>query len=96
MKHHNAILSRALLNPEATHEWTFALSKPQTRRIRSLCRLFLKNGIMARIEDYCLSDGTRVGRKLLFPCRDFVRAEQIADACYVGESWWPTKASRPT
>jgi hypothetical protein len=81
------ILSQALLNPESRHQWLFGDSKPQTRRARAIHKLLTKSGIASDLKPWPYG-----GFQLTFPCRDYQRATAIADACYVGESWWPTKS----
>lgn len=89
MTYADSIAHQALENPCALHRWTWGTHKQGLRRCRAIHKLLLKAGIEAkrgRDNSYppgiCFVD---------FPCADYRGATAIADACYVGESWWPTK-----
>jgi hypothetical protein len=67
----------------------YGVHKRGYRRALALYRLFQKAGIdVRRWRENIYPPGLWI---LSFPEADFKRAEAIADKCYVGESWWPTK-----
>lgn len=86
MSYADQITAEAILNPESRHRWLFGECKPQMKRARAIYKLLRAAGIDAELKPWLYG-----GMELTFPCRDFRKAEAIADRCYVGESWWPTK-----
>lgn len=71
------------------HSWQFGDSKPQVRRARAIHKRLATAGIAAKLEPWPYG-----GLNLSFPATDYQRATDIADTCYVGETWWPTKGTR--
>jgi hypothetical protein len=83
------ITLKALADPSARHQWTWGTHRRGLRRCGAIHKLLLKAGIEAtRGRDNTYPPGVCF---VTFPCADYRRATAIADACYVGESWWPTK-----
>ena len=83
------ITLKALADPSARHRWAWGTHRRGLRRCGAIHKLLLKAGIEStRGRDNTYPPGVCF---VTFPCADYRRATAIADACYVGESWWPTK-----
>ena len=92
MTYADSIALKALEDPTVRHRWEWGVHRQGLRRCGAIHKLLLKAGIESeRGRDNTYPPGTCF---VTFPCRDYRRATAIADACYVGESWWPTKGKR--
>lgn len=86
------VVTQALAFPESRYGWDFGVHAQGTARAKALHKLFRADGIDAQVKR---DDTYKPGLwKLDFPIKDYRRAAAIADACYVGENWWPNKPKK--